>query len=157
MQWEHYGVLRNKPKSGRALGSRAGAYRALARHRGSSGWSVHGRGRRRGQRSSSARGSGAEARQRGKTGLWVAVGARGRVDWRMAHCRERISRRGARRQQWRQRLALAYLLLEWNGKGLARLKEQRGRLARVSELLRGAVSPVGVKRRWLRRWRRGVQ
>ena len=47
--------------------------------------------------------------------------------------------------------------LEWNGEGLARLKEQRGRLVRVSELLRGAVSPVGAERWWLRRWRRGVQ
>src|SRR6266540_6083434 len=59
-------------------------------------------------------------------GLWLAGGARGGRNWGMAHCGARISRRGARRQQWRLRLALACLLLKSNGEGLAQLNEGRG-------------------------------
>src|SRR6266540_7546623 len=73
----------------------------------------------------------------------------------MAHCGARISRRGARWQQWRLRLVWVCLLLKWNGEELAQLNEGRGarvcsrwlgRNARRREAQRGGACSSGRRR-----------
>src|SRR5438105_502013 len=73
----------------------------------------------------------------------------------MAHCGARISRRGARWQQWRLRLVWVCLLLKWNGEELAQVNEGRGarvwsrwlgRNARRREAQRGGACSSGRRR-----------
>src|SRR5438128_10890103 len=86
----------------------------------------------------------------GEPGELVAEGVGG-----MAHCGARISRRGARWQQWRLRLVWVCLLLKWNGEELAQLNEGRGarvcsrwlgRNARRREAQRGGACSSGRRR-----------